>query len=661
MPKRPITADDLRRFQFVSDVQTSPDGNTVLFTVSQAHPDKKKNTYQSHIWKVSTKSGRPTQFTNSKESESTPRWSPDGSHICFSSGRDAEESQKGGQLWLIPADGGEAIKLTKQKHGAGNPRWSPDGKHILFSGRVPLDPKEEQKKDDKKSDVVHTHRLSYRFNGQGFIHKFRTHLFIISIKGGKTRQLTSGDWSPGQASWSADGKHVFLTGNKEEDTDQTYAQNLYRIPAQGGRLKKITGLPGNLGTPAPSPDGKTVVFIGSDFSRSYGTSWRLYSVPTSGGKITCLTKHLDISVEQSLNADARGGSPNFGPTWSPDGKCIKFLATVRGTNQLFALDAKTGNLQAYTEANRSIESVSYNADHTLAAYTEMTPTRLAEVHLWRENKTDKLLTKFNTSNLSRLNLAEPERFAFKASDGTEVDGWIMLPPNSRKRKHPGILQIHGGPRTAYGLGFMHEFQLLAGKGYAVFYINPRGSSSYGEDWASAVGGNYGDRDYDDVMEATDYVLKKYPIDPKRLGVTGGSYGGFMTNWIVGHTNRFKAACTQRCISNWISFFGTSDIGWRFPQEELGGLPYDNLDNYWKRSPLAYIQNVKTPTLIIHAEEDWRCPIEQAEQFFVGLKMMGVETELVRFPGENHELSRSGSPNHRIERLNHIVRWFEKHL
>jgi dipeptidyl aminopeptidase/acylaminoacyl peptidase len=644
--KRLITTDDLLAFQFVSDVQTAPNGDTVLFSVTQAHPNKKKNTYQSHIWKISTKGGRPTQFTNSTQSESNPRWSPD-------------ETQKGGQLWLIPANGGEATKLTQQKHGAGNPSWSPDGKHILFSSRVPMDPKEDKKKDDDKSDVVHTDRLSYRFNGQGFIHKYRSHLFIISTRGGKAKQLTSGDWDPGQGVWSTDGQSISLTGNKEEDPNHTYARNLYCISTKGGRLKKLTGLPGNIGLPAPSPDGKTIAFVGSDFSRSYGTSGRLYSVSTTGGKAVCLTAHLDLSIEQSLNTDARWGSPDFGPTWSPDGRLVKFVATVRGANQLFALDIKTGHLETYTDSERSIESVSYSADHTTAAYTEITPTRLSEVHLWRESKPDKQLTQFNT--LSRRHISTPERFSFKASDGAKVDGWIMFPPNARKRKHPSILQIHGGPRTAYGLGFMHEFQLLAAKGFAVYYINPRGASSYGEDWACGVGGHYGERDYDDVMEATNYVLKKYPIDSKRLGVTGGSYGGFMTNWIVGHTNRFKAACTQRSISNWISFFGTSDIGWRFPQEELGGLPYDNLDNYWKRSPLAYIKNVKTPTLIIHSEEDWRCPIEQAEQFYVGLKMMGVETEFVRFPGESHELSRSGSPKHRVERLNHIVRWFEKHL
>lgn len=658
--KRVISADDLRSFQFVSDAQMSPDGRTTLFTVTQVHKDKKKNTYQSHIWKT-TSTGRATQFTNSTQSESNPRWSPDGTQICFSSGRDAGDSKKGGQIWTMPADGGEGIALTDLKHGAGNPTWSPDGKTILFSSRVPIDPKEDKKKDDEKSKVIHATRLSYRFNGAGFIHKYHSHFFTISVKGGKPKQLTSGDWDPGQATWSPDGQYIYLTGNKEEDTDHTYARNIYRLSVKSGQLKKLTGLPGNVGTPVASPDGKTLVFTGSDFSRSFGTNQRLYTVSATGGKAKCISKHLDLSVEQTVNADARWASPNMTPTWSPDGKWVKFITSNKGTHQLCALNVQTGDLETYTEPNQCIESVSYSADHTAAAFIDIAPTKLSEVSIWRKDKPNKQVTKFNTTRLSRLELSPPEHFTFKASDGVEVEGWFMTPPKSRKQKHPTILQIHGGPRTAYGLGFMHEFQLLVANGYAVYYINPRGSSSYGEDWASAVGGHYGERDYQDIMEATDHVIKHFPVDTKRVGVTGGSYGGFMTNWIVGHTNRFKAAVTQRCISNFISFFGTSDIGWRFPQEELGGLPWDELDNYWKRSPLAYVKNVKTPTLIIHAEEDWRCPIEQAEQFFVALKMVGVDTELVRFPGESHELSRSGSPNHRIERLNHILRWFKNYL
>ena len=652
---RAITDKDLLKFKLISDVQTSPDGTEILFT--HTHLDAKKDTYQSHIWKMSSKRGAPQQFTNSAQPESNARWSPDGKRILFVSARDTGKPNEGkSQIWIIPSDGGEATKLTDEKNGISNPAWSPNGKQILFTARVKIVPDKKP-----KSDVIHTSRLSYRFNGSGFTYQYRTHLFVVSTTGGRPKQLTKGEWDVGSATWSVDSSQIYITGNTEEDTDRTYTKNLYTITLKNSRRKKLCTMPGNIGSVAPSPDGKNIAFSGSDFSRSYGTNQRIYTIPISGGKPKCLTQHLDISVEQSLNSDSRQASPSFGLVWSPDGKLIKYIATSRGADHLFALNVETGQVDAYTDSDRTLESVSYSADHTVAAYTQMTPTQLVEVFIWRQDKPDRRLTRFNDRLLSQLHLTEPKRFTFKASDGINVEGWIMLPPNSRKRKHPSILQIHGGPRTAYGQGFIHEFHFLNAKGFAVYYINPRGSSSYGEDWTCAVGGNYGERDYDDIMEAVDHLIKTEPLDPKRLGVTGGSYGGFMTNWIVGHTDRFIAACTQRCISNWTSFFGTSDIGWRFTQEEIKGCPWDNLDNYWARSPIAYIKNVKTPTLIIHSEEDWRCPIEQAEQFYVGLHMQGVEAELVRFPGENHELSRSGKPNHRLERLSHIVRWFEKHI
>ena len=660
--KHNITCDDLYKFQLVSDAQISPNGERVLFTLTRFHPDKKKNTSQSHIWQTNASGGAPQQFTSSDASESNPRWSPDGSRILFLSARNAEEAQKGKtQLWVIPATGGEALKITDEKRGVSSPKWSPDGKSILFLGRVPVDPEQDKRPEDKKSDVVRINRLSYRMNGGGTHHTFRTHLFVIAARGGKTRQLTSGEWNVEGASWSSDGKRIFLTGNREDDADYTHARNLYAVPAGVGKLKTLCSLPGGISSPAPSPDGKTVAFIGNDLKRSYGTNSNLYVVPSGGGEPENVSGHIDLSIGHSVNSDSRAGSPPFGPAWSPDGGEIKFLASDHGATRLFALSLKNREIAPYTSRDWTLESVSYNADHTAAAFTQMSPTELAELWVWRKGRREVQITRFNRSLLSRLNLAEPKRFAFKASDGVEVEGWMMHPPGSRRRKRPAILQIHGGPRTAYGMGFVHEFHLLNAAGFSVFYINPRGSSSYGEDWACAVALHYGERDYLDVMEAVDHIVKTEPVDPQSLGVTGGSYGGFMTNWIVGHTDRFRAACTQRSISNWISFFGTSDIGWRFSQEEIGGLPWSDLNEYWKRSPIASVEKITTPLLIIHSEEDWRCPIEQAEQLFTALKWLKQDVEFIRFPGENHELSRSGKPAHRIARLEAIVGWFEQKL
>jgi dipeptidyl aminopeptidase/acylaminoacyl peptidase len=660
-PQRKVTADDLYRFRFVADAQMSPNGEDILFTVTRFHPDKKKDTYQSHVWHVSASGGTARQFTNSNESESNPRWSPDGGRVLFLSARDAEEEREGkSQLWVMPATGGEAVRITNRKHGVAGPQWSPDGKSILFLGRVPVDPNEDRQPAKERSDVVHIRRLSYRMNGAGYHHTYRTHLFIVPPRGGKAKQIREGDWSVESAAWSPEGDRLYISGNREEDADRTHARNLYSVTSKG-TIRKLCGLGGAISAPAPSPDGRQIAFIGNTQKKSLGTNSHIYTVPALGGRPRSLTGHLDVSVGTSTNSDVRAGSPGFGPVWSPDGREIRFLASVSGADRLYVLDLATKSLNCYTEGDRTVESVSYSEDHAAAAYTQMTPVHLAELWVWRPGRPEKRLTRLNDSVLSRLSLSGPQRFTFKASDGEEVEGWIVLPPGSRRKKLPAILEIHGGPRTAYGLGFMHEFQVLAASGFAVFYINPRGSSGYGEDWACAVGRHYGERDYKDIMESVDYVVKRYPVDRDNLGVTGGSYGGFMTNWIVGHTERFKAACTQRSICNWLSFYGTSDIGWRFAPEEVGSRPWRGLAEYWKRSPLAYVEKITTPLLILHADEDWRCPVEQAEQLFTALKWLDRDTELIRFPGESHELSRSGKPRHRIERLEAIVGWFDEKI
>ena len=280
----------------------------------------------------------------------------------------------------------------------------------------------------------------------------------------------------------------------------------------------------------------------------------------------------------------------------------------------------------------------------------------------KKDKT-KQLTDLNKDYKKKTQIMPHERFAFKSNAGHEVEGWLMKPPEfDSKKKYPLILHIHGGPRGAYGNSFFHEFQILAAQGWAVMYINPWGSGGYYEEYQAALPGHYFEQDYDDLMKAVDVIIEQNKwVDKKKLGVTGGSYGGVMSNWIITHTDRFAAAVTMRTITNWISFFGCSDIGWTFGKTEIGGNFWEMEEEFMKRSPIRYVGNVKTPTQIIHSEEDYRCPMEQDEQLFTALKLLGVDTELIRFPNENHDLSRSGKPKHRVERLEHMVRWFKKYL
>ncbi|MFL6561048.1 MAG: alpha/beta hydrolase family protein, partial [Bacillus sp. (in: firmicutes)] len=311
-----------------------------------------------------------------------------------------------------------------------------------------------------------------------------------------------------------------------------------------------------------------------------------------------------------------------------------------------------------------VYGLSLHSDSQKALAAISKPDQIGDIYLLSLNGdgTIEKLTNVNEPALNELILSKPETFEFKGADGCNVQGWLMKPVNFEEgKKYPLILEIHGGPHAMYGDTFMNEFQILAGKGYVVLYVNPRGSHGYGQEFVNAVRGDYGNGDYQDIMLAVDYVVDQYDfIDETRLGVTGGSYGGFMTNWIVGHTNRFKAAVTQRSISNWISFYGVSDIGYYFSEWQIGA-DLSDLETLWKHSPLAYIKNVETPLLILHSEKDYRCPIEQAEQLFIALKRLGKETKFVRFPEENHELSRSGKPSLRKDRLNYIVDWFEGYI
>lgn len=662
--KRKFALKDLWKLQLISDAQIDPGGASILFTRSRFHPDRERNGYESHIWRVSTRGGAPRQWTNSSESESTPRWSPNGGEFLFLSARSAEEEVRGQkQLWVMPSDGGEGLRITERAGGVASAAWSPDGRQIAFVGRVPTDPERDDLETGTPQPAMHIDRLTYRHDLHGYQFGYRNHLFVIPAKGGSPTQITSGDWDVGDYVWTPDGKRLLVCGHTV-DADRTYARELHAISVTGRRTKTLCGLDGPISSPSVSPDGKTVAFIGNDFRRGYATNSTLFLVPLSGGTPRNLTRSWDVGIGQTLNTDTRGTSPAFGPTWSPDGAEIKFLTTLKGATHLFAASPESGEVTAYTSGDWAIESLSYSKDHTVAAYTAMTPVEPAELWVWKEGRSAKQLTRAN-SFLSRLSLAAPKRFQFKASDGVSVEGWVMHPPGSRKKKHPALLEIHGGPRSAYGMGFMHEFQMLNAAGYSVIFINPRGSSSYGEDWACAGPRHYGERDYEDLLQGVDAVLRREPIDRKRLGVLGGSYGGYMTNWIIGHTNRFKAACTQRCISNWLSFFGTSDIGNLFGPQEIGGPVWKDggrdLRKLWEKSPLAHVEKMVTPLLIVHSENDWRCPIEQGEQLFSALKWLGRDTEFLRVPGESHELSRSGGPLQRIARLEAILDWFGRKL
>jgi acylaminoacyl-peptidase len=651
MAKRKITIEDLRRFNFVSDPQISPDGKQVAFVLSTIN--HKEDKYERHIWLVDAESGETAQFTHGFGRDTYPRWSPDGRSLLFlSAGRDPDE--KKAQLWVIPRMGGEASMVAKTDEGVSKPAWAPDSKALLFLSKVWTHGKPE-------TDVKVVKRIKYKLNGVGTFEGRRTHLFSVN-PGRKAKQLTEGEFDVESARWAQDGKRIAIVTNMEEDADTSRVRDIYLVSSGGGELAKLTESKHVISDLSWSPDDDRIAFIGHDKPEGLAINSDLWVMDVEGGEKKNLTTFFDRSLNQTIGTDVRVSTPNPGAVWGPKGDEIYFVTASIPHSNIYKVRADGGLVEAVDDG-KIIDGFSLSSDGSVLAYNAQDATHPAEIWVKSEDG-ERRLTGFNDRFLKRLELSVPEHFTFKNGLGEEVDGWFMKPPGDEKDgEYLALLEIHGGPRSIYGDGMFHEFQILAAEGYAVFYTNPRGSGGYGEDFAEAVMRHYGECDYEDLMLFTDEVLKRFDsIDTERLGVLGGSYGGYMTNWIIGHTHRFAAAVTYRSICNWISKFGVSDFGYMQPEAISGTKDYwDDILLHLDRSPIRYVKNVETPCLVIHSEDDLRCPMEQGEQWFVSLKLNGVPTELVRFPDETHELSRSGKPKHREERLQHTVRWFNKYL
>ena len=638
----------------VEDPQISPDGSKILFTYSEVNMEKDR--YDTQIWLLDLNTKKPLQFTYGEKNASNPRWSPKGDQILFTSSRpslgDPEGDKKKPQLFVIPADGGEARQITKLDEAVQSPAWSPDGRSILFLSKVFKGEKVEG------SDVKIIRRMKYKHDGKGFSVGMYPHLSVVPAKGGKGKQVTDGLFDVEAVVWSPDSKRIAFIANLGEDADKSFHRNIYTVSPKGGAPELLWEGKGPIGTLEWSPDGQYLAFSGRELEDPnivWHKNTEVYILDLKAGGVRCLTSDFDRTA---------GRSPNL--KWSPDSGKLYALFPHHGTTHIHRIDLQ-GGVEQVTDGEFDIGSFTLDGTGTRSAFNASDAMAPAELFVLDEEL--RRLTEMNKELLKKLRVSPPEEFWFTASDSVEVQGWIVKPRDFREgEKYPTCIQIHGGPRGAYGfkLGSAeHEFQVLADHGYAVVYTNPRASIGYGEQFAGLISGAWGERDYMDIMEATDYVIENYNyVDPERLGVLGGSYGGFMTNWIIGHTDRYKAAVTMRCISNWYSFHGTSDIGWMtLPTHELvnGKDPWDDPELCMEKSPLTYIRNMTTPVLIIHSEEDHRCPMEQGEQLYIALKKLGRTTEFVRFPGEPHGLSRNGKPKHRKERLQHIVRWFDRYL
>jgi dipeptidyl aminopeptidase/acylaminoacyl peptidase len=648
--KKKVEIKDLSRIIAISDPRISPDGKKVVFVHTKL--DFEEDTYLNNLWIVNTKKGKPRQFTSGRSKDKNPSWSPDGKYIMFTSiPYDKEGNKKKRQIFVIPVDGGEARQLTDIEEGVESPEWGPHGKRILFISNVKRFERDE-------SDVKVIDRLSYKYDGKGFYENTRKHIFTINSSGGKPKQITKGEFDVSNPKWAENGKSIVFSSNLEPDADIVGRNYLYNVDSKGGEPKKLTKTLMNISGIATNPMRKEIVFTGHDYRNGSGTNTEVWVY--RDGDTNPITLDFDQDLGTKLSCDIRVNSISPNPTWVGD--YIYFTSTYTGISGLYRIYLNGGDVEKLIgQVDHSVETFSLNYNERIA-YTVLSTSEPIELWIMDKDKT-KQLTDINKDYKKKTLIMPHERFSFRSSAGHEVEGWLMKPSNFKQdKKYPLILHIHGGPRGAYGNSFFHEFQVLAAQGWAVLYINPWGSGGYYEEYQAALPGHYFEQDYEDLMKAVDVILKRKKwINENKLGVTGGSYGGVMTNWIITHTNRFAVASTLRSISNWVSFYGVSDIGWTFGKNEIGGTIWEMEEEFMSKSPLRYIANVKTPTQIIHSEEDYRCPMEQAEQLFTALKVLGVDTELIRFPGESHGLSRQGKPKHRKERLQHIIRWFNKYL
>lgn len=666
--KRNLVVEDLLRLQFVSAPELSPCGEQLAYV--KTHIDEKSSEYRSNIYVISTEGGSPRQFTYGTKSDTTPRFSPDGKKLAFVSDRSGDK-----QIWVMDLEfGGEARQVTFLRNGAAGPVWSPDSKRLAFSSRfaegdkldelVKVRTAQEKETEDKKrrEEPKVIDLIRHKSNdAMGLLDNKRNHIWVVDVDGGTPICLTNGQFDHGSPAWSPDGLNIAFASNRDGDPEfKPNQSDIYTVPACGGAIKRITNTEGPSGEPLWSPDGKSIAYLGHNGEFYSATLTRVWLVSSQGGEPVNLTAGFDQTAGDTTGSDSRYGGGGDSLAFSQDGSKIYFLVSCTGSTHVFSVNVGTKVVEQVTQGKRHVQAMSYNActsSFALCAADHMNP---ADLYILGSCGCETRLTQANETLLSEVQLSQPEEVWYKGVDGWDVHGWLVKPTGAEAgQKYPLILDIHGGPHTQFGNSFFFEFQLLANSGYGVMFTNPRGSHGYGQTFVDAVRGDYGGNDYGDLMLAVDYAEKLPWVDKNRLGVTGGSYGGFMTNWIVGHTDRFKGAVTQRSISNWMSFYGVSDIGYTFTEYEIGGNPWDNVDMMLKHSPITYVKNVKTPTLVLHSELDMRCPIEQGEQFYVFLKKLGVKTRMVRFPGANHDLSRNGKPKLRIERLKHMISWFDE--
>lgn len=651
--ERHVKPEDIYDLQFPSDPQISPDGKKVIFVKKWG--DKKDQKYYSNLYSLDTVKGTMVQFTRGNQSDNFPRWSRNGKQIIFVRSKDEKC-----ELLSFYGGLGEPMPLVSLENGTiKDVGFSPDDKWIALLVQM-YDKSGEERKKEPVSRTID--RLFYRLDGEGFRQKKAVQLYIVKSRGGRLIQITDSSRDITDFSWDSGGSGLYYVTNDHDDPDMHMdEESIFYYSLKDKKYIRIEKPAGPVGWVLTDKEDKYLYFSGHF---KPGHSWgavntEIQRLDLKTGEIKSVTAELDRTTDMVTLGDI---TPSFvkqkGVFRSP--VSMFFTISSEGANPLLSCDLQTNDITPVLDGPECVVSFTMSADGNKLAVHLAQMERPDEIWLLEMNseKHFRRLTFLNDDYINSLTFNTPEEHHIP-SDNAVIQSWILKPPGfTGKKKYPLLLQIHGGPRAQYGYAWFHEMQVFASEGFVVLYTNPQGSQGYGHTFADAITGKWAEPAMNDIMAAVDYVLELGYADPDRCFVTGGSYGGYMTNWVVSHTNRFKAAVTQRSICDLAAFFGTSDTGWDL-EADFHAVPWKNPDIYAKWSPITYADKIQTPLCIIHSENDLRCPIEQAEQLFVRLKYDKKPVKLVLFPEESHGLSRGGRPDRRIERLNVMLEWFRR--
>ena len=643
---------DVFELEWVQNPEISPNGNKIVY--QRRSMDIMKDRKQSRLWLMDSDGSNHVKLTDTNMNESGPKWSPDGTRIVYTS-----STEKGSEIFIYWVKTGKSARLTQLNKSPSALSWSPDGTQIAFTMTVPkqqptlVKPPKKPKGAKWADHPKVTTRLKYEADGSGYIEPGFRHLFIISAEGGTARQISNGNFNYGAPQWSNNGNSLFFSSNLNDDWEyQTRNSEIYSLSIDKGKITKLTDRNGPDYGLAISPNGKQIAYLG------YDDKIQTYQV----NKITVM--NIDGSGKKEIKTTLDRGKSNL--RWSKDGKGLYFQYDNHGNTKIgyTILSGKTtiiANNVGGTAIGRPYGGGSYSLSNTgKIAYTHTTsyhPSELAVVQ--KGTKNEQLVSRLNKDILDYRNLGKVEEIWYKSTiDNNKIQGWIVKPPHfDATKKYPIIVENHGGPISNYGDRFSPEMQLYAAAGYIVFYPNPRGSTSYGENFGNLLYHNYPGNDYDDVMDGLDAVLAKGYIDKNELYVTGGSAGGIMTAWMIGKNNHFKAAAVVKPVMNWISKTLTADNYFYYANYRYPGQPWENIETYMKFSPISLVGNIETPTMVMVGTADLRTPLSEAKQLYSALKIRKIETALVEIPGSYHNIS--NRPSQLITKIDHILAWFEK--